>query len=581
MGERSASMLELKALRAPQGQYDVAVLGGGLAGLTMALQLKQTRPETRVLVTDKRAEPAPEAAFKVGESSVEVGAHYYREVVGMRDHLEQAQLRKLGLRYLFPAGDKGDITKRVEFCTPAHLAAFTHQIDRGRFENELFRRCLKAGADAFRGWRVQDVDVGDPHTVKLSQEDEETSVTARWIVDASGRANILRRKLDIGTETGHNINAAWIRLAGGLDWEEWGAGDEEWLDRMPERGLRRLSTTHLVDEGYWLWLIQLASGPISIGVCADPRVHPWEEIESFDAFMNWIRENEPQLYAEIDGRREDVLDFLRVKDFSYASERVFSADRWTLVGEAGGFIDAFYSPGSDFIAYMNCWSNELICHDLDGGEADLEERVEFYNDFFFRNFNTTIALYLDNYQFFGNAQVLIAKVVYDSLNYFTFLGSPFVHGKLTKREDIERLLPLAEPMIALLVRMQDLFKDWHGLDQNQWEGVSVLSNQLKPYIEAQEGIGLPGTDEELIERAKENIETLKALAVWIFHKAARNLPEPPDENAAINPLAVSLKPENWEADGLFADDGITLAQALERLPGIEEMDLEARGAVVA
>ena len=39
--------------------------------------------------TDKRTEPAPEAAFKVGESSVEVGAHYYREVIGMRDHLEQ------------------------------------------------------------------------------------------------------------------------------------------------------------------------------------------------------------------------------------------------------------------------------------------------------------------------------------------------------------------------------------------------------------------------------------------------------------------------------------------------------------
>ena len=160
MEDRSASMLELKALHVPHGHYDVAVLGGGLAGLSMAIQLKLARPETRVLVTDKRTEPAPEAAFKVGESSVEVGAHYYREVVGMRDHLEQAQLRKHGLRFLLPAGDNSDITKRVEFCTPAHLAAYTHQIDRGRFENELFRRCLKHGAEAFRGWRVQDVEIG-------------------------------------------------------------------------------------------------------------------------------------------------------------------------------------------------------------------------------------------------------------------------------------------------------------------------------------------------------------------------------------------------------------------------------------
>jgi flavin-dependent dehydrogenase len=582
MEDRSASMLEGMALRVPHGHYDVAVLGGGLAGLTMALHLKRTRPETRVLVTDKRTEPAPEAAFKVGESSVEVGAHYYREVIGMRDHLEQAQLRKLGLRFLLPAGDNSDITKRVEFCTPAHLAAFTHQIDRGRFENELFRRCLKAGADAFRGWRVQDVEIGaDAHRIVVTQEDAETSFTARWIVDASGRGNILRRKLDLGTDTGHHINAAWIRLAGGLDFEDWGADDPEWVERMPETGLRRLSTTHLIDEGYWLWLIQLASGPISIGVCADPRFHPYEEIETYEGFMNWVKDHEPQLYAAIDGRREDVLDFLRVKDFSYASSRVFSTDRWTLVGEAAGFIDALYSPGSDFIALTNTWSNELICHDLDGGEADLEERVEFYNNFFFRVFNTTIELYRDNYQLFGDAQVMVAKVVFDSLNYFTFLGSPFVHGKMAKKEDLEKFLPIVETVLPLIPRMQELFRDWHALERTQYEGVSVLSKQLEPYIWGQEEIGLPGTDEELLERAVQKTKTIRALAVWIFHKAAKNLPEPPDENVAINPLGISLHPERWEADGLFSGEGLTLAQALEQLPGIEEMDLEGRGAVVA
>ena len=44
MEDRSASMLELKALEVPKGHYDVAVLGGGLAGLTMAIQLKQAVP---------------------------------------------------------------------------------------------------------------------------------------------------------------------------------------------------------------------------------------------------------------------------------------------------------------------------------------------------------------------------------------------------------------------------------------------------------------------------------------------------------------------------------------------------------
>src|ERR1700727_1892714 len=191
MAERSASMPEVKAIRLPKDRYGVRIPGCGLAGLSRATQPKLARPQTSVLVTDKRAEPAPEAAFKVGESSVEIGAYYYREMVGMRDHLERYQQRKLGLRFFLPAGDNSDITKRVEFCTPGHLDAFTHQIDRGRFENELFRRAKKVGADAFRGWRLQDVSLGeDRHTILMSQEDEEVIATARWIVDASGRANI-------------------------------------------------------------------------------------------------------------------------------------------------------------------------------------------------------------------------------------------------------------------------------------------------------------------------------------------------------------------------------------------------------
>ena len=579
--DRSASMLEVKAIDAPHGHYDVAILGGGLAGLTIALQLKRERPETRVLVTDKRTEPAPEAAFKVGESSVEIGAYYYREMVGMRDHLERYQQRKLGLRFFMPAGDNSDITKRVEFCTPGHLDAFTHQIDRGRFENELFRRARKAGADAFRGWRVQDVSLGaDNHTILMSHEGEECIATARWVVDASGRANILRRKLGVGegVDTGHHCNAAWIRLAGGLDFEDW-TDDEEWLGRMPEKGLRIHSTSHLIQPGYWLWLIQLESGPISIGVCADPRFHPWEEISSFDAWMEWMRRNEPQLHAALEGRRADVLDFLRVQDYSYGSTRFFSPDRWTLVGEAGAFLDALYSPGSDFIAFSNTFSCELIERELDG--EDVTELCDFYNDFYLALFNTTAHLYRDNFQLFGNPQVMVAKFVFDSSTYFSGIGNAWCHERMRKPEDIDRLYTVLGPAIEMLPRMQELFRDWHALENTPFEGVSVLPKALAPYIQAQADMAHPAEGEEVFENSRKNVEYLKALAVWIFHRAARNLPDPPDESRPINPLAISLHPERWEADGLFSDDGISLVQALEMLPGIEEMDLQKRGAVAA
>ena len=56
-------------------QADVVILGGGLAGLTLAIQLRQRDPSLAVTVLERRAHPVREAAFKVGESTVEIGAH--------------------------------------------------------------------------------------------------------------------------------------------------------------------------------------------------------------------------------------------------------------------------------------------------------------------------------------------------------------------------------------------------------------------------------------------------------------------------------------------------------------------------
>ena len=98
-------------------------------------------------------------------------------------------------------------------------------------------------------------------------------------------------------------------------------------------------------------MIPLSSGPISIGIVADPRFHPWEEMNTLDAAIDWIRQHEPQLGESLDARRDQVEDFLKVEDFSYGTKRSFYGDdRWCLVGEAGPFLDPFYSPGSDYIA---------------------------------------------------------------------------------------------------------------------------------------------------------------------------------------------------------------------------------------
>jgi hypothetical protein len=136
-------------------------------------------------------------------------------------------------------------------------------------------------------------------------------------------------------------------------------------------------------------------------------------------------------------------------------------------------------------------------------------------------------------------------------------------------------------VIELIPNMQQLFRDWNELEQRQFEGVSVFSKQLTPYIEAQRGLAKPAKGDEVFEIPRSAVPYVDAPAVWIFHRAARNLPNPPDENRPVNLKAISLHSERWEQDGLYAQEGISLIQVRETLPGIEEMDLEASGAVAA
>ncbi|MDP6909077.1 MAG: NAD(P)-binding protein, partial [Flavobacteriales bacterium] len=78
--------------------YDVVICGGGLAGLTLSYQLKQESPQITIAVIEKTVRPLPDATLKIGESSVEIGAHYFSDVLGLKSYLEEKQLPKLGLR---------------------------------------------------------------------------------------------------------------------------------------------------------------------------------------------------------------------------------------------------------------------------------------------------------------------------------------------------------------------------------------------------------------------------------------------------------------------------------------------------
>ena len=438
---------------------DVIVFGGGLAGMSAALQLKQLRPETKIVLAEKRTFPVPEGAYKVGESAAEVGAHYLKEGIGFRQHMEEEQIRKFSLRIFSPSNGNSDITRRPEFgfCRLSPLR--TYQIDRGRLENALAKAVDDAGVEFLQGHSVSAFDIGpDRHTATVKDDQGRTrDYSARWIIDASGRVSLLRRQLGLTVDIPHDVNASWFRVPYRLTVDEW-SDDEAWKARVPN-GRRWASTCHLVGEGYWIWLIPLASGSHSVGVVADPNFVPFEKIRRYDTLLDWLREKEPQLAEHLPDTEGGLLDFRKLKNYAYGTRRGMSPNRWALTGEAGLFLDPLFSTGFDFIAVANTLSTRLIKGALDD-EPDVKKRLKAYNRFYLGQFMGWEPAFAGQYEIFRDPQATSAKMVWDNASYFMFPVPMITSGHFLDYEFTARMVDIFRPHFDMNVHMQNMFRQW-------------------------------------------------------------------------------------------------------------------------
>ena len=436
---------------------DVVILGGGLAGLTLALQLRARLPSLSVTVLERNAHPVPEAAHKVGESTVEIGAHYLDTVLGLKAHLREAQLKKFGFRFFFSDGARS-VDAVTELGASRYLQTPGYQLDRGILENHLGEQVREQGMAFVTGCTVQEVRLADDgaHQVRYVHQGADHELAADWVVDASGRAGLLRRQLGLQIDNGHHVNAAWFRLAARIDVDDW-SNDAAWHARCDYRE-RWLSTNHLVGPGYWVWLIPLASGSHSVGIVADEKMHPLRGFNSFERACAWLDEHQPQLAQVVREARGTLQDFIALRRFSYGCKRVFSARRWALTGEAGLFLDPFYSPGTDFIAISNTYITELVARERAG--QSIEMHAHLFEQIYLSFYESTLALYRDQYALFGDADVMPAKVIWDYTYYWGILCQFFFQRRLADVAALSRLRRELAAVQAMNLEVQALLRAW-------------------------------------------------------------------------------------------------------------------------
>ena len=489
--------------------YDVVIMGGGMAGSGLARQLKRQNPSIRILVVEKNTFPCPEIAFKVGESVTELGSYYLREILGLHEHLEDQQIEKAGVRYFFTHGKNEEIERRFEVGLKNFPPVPGYQLDRGRLENYLYEENQRNGVTFWDSCSVKDVNIGKLHNIVVERSGETHAVTARWVIDASGRGGVLKRKLDIGETTEHASSSSWLRVSGIVDVEDW-SEDPVWKRRITQ-GVRQAGTIHLMGKGYWVWIIVLPSHATSIGVVADPEYHHLSEFSTKDRMLAWLRKHEPQCAAAIDARRSDIQDFLAVKHFSHGCKRIFSKDRWCVTGEAGVFVDPFYSPGTDFISINNTLICDLIGRDLKGD--DITALSEQYNFNLLGLFRLYLNTYQNQYPVMGNAQVMLAKIIWDWAIYWGVNAFLFFRGN--KSFDLQWLASVQEEMRhfnELNNSMQRLFKEWNKVEN------AVITDQLFSLLDLQflyklhTGLVVDLEDDACRVQLAENIQALENLA---------------------------------------------------------------------
>jgi flavin-dependent dehydrogenase len=527
-------------------KYDVVVLGGGLAGLALSLQLRKQKPDISILVLERRGEAASTAAHKVGESTVELGTHYLREVLDLKGYLEEHELPKHGLRFFFKSNTKEDITSRVELGPRLRLPVPSHQLDRGTLENYMAKLTQERGTEYVLGGKVTDVEInpdGD-HTVTYQKDGQDIKVTCKWVADASGRASVLKRKLGFSKPMEHHTNAVWWRLKGVVDIDEW-TENPQWKGFL-EPHLRYLSTVHFMDKGYWLWVIPLGSKNTSIGIVADPEVHPLDTFNKYEKALEWMKVNEPLAYKMLEpfGRGEGLLDFMSLKHYAHHTERVYSADRWGVTGEAGAFLDPLYSPGTDFISLNNTWLSDLILRDLAG--EDIATRAAIYEQSHLAWVDAWIPVYQNKYLLMGNTQIMVVKIFWDWAIYWSipchlFANKAFVNLKVLKELFTSAKAP-GRKFAELNRVMQNFFLEWLPFENQVFEKRYIDPFDLAVLREFQQGIEVQRESEDLLDQVERNIAVLEQMAVAVFRLVSAEVKGTPLD-MKVNPYTITLNGE--------------------------------------
>lgn len=517
---------------AVRSRFDVVIVGAGLAGLTLSRQLLLDTNKTVLLLDRRDAVPGP--TQKVGESLVQLSGYYLAKVLDMEEYLLRNHYLKYNLRFHWPT--EGLDNKRIEdYCRSfirlgSNIPTF--QLDRNKFEAELLRvNSLDERFEFSAGLRDLDVmlaEDGGEHVVRFNGRE----IRANWVVDASGRGAMLKRKLELVKPNDIRHGSTWCWVEGLVNIEK--------LTDVPRRDVRVnrtrmktghmphfLATNHFCGEGQWFWVIPL-HGITSLGLVYDKKVIDSNSVNTAKKMIDYACEKWPLFASDLPNRK--IVDEGRFYDYSYDARQTISPKRWAMTGEAGRFSDPLYSPGSDLISIYNTLIVDAVQTDC---QETLERKCKVDEMIMRVMYEAYVPSYAVSYDCLGDRQAFTLKYGWELAVYFGFYVMPFINDMFTNEQFIPHFLRkfgLLGPINKNLQMLLSGYFQWKKTHRGRESQVMLNDFYEMPWLKNSEPlfykVGL--TAEECADTLDMHFDNLKQYAKWIAAQVYADVLEMPE-----------------------------------------------------
>ncbi|WDE09096.1 NAD(P)/FAD-dependent oxidoreductase [Thalassomonas viridans] len=431
-------------------EYDVVIVGAGWAGLALARQLKRENADLRII----QLEASTEFKAKIGEATVEITGHYFLKKLGLANYLYRHQLPKNALRFFFDTPEHSlpieQMSEQGTVYIPPHPA---FQLERATFEAALMEMNREDGITILQGARMTgfELDHQDGHTVNFKYQDQVHQVRGKWLVDASGRAGVITKKMK--SHNRENVpmhSSAWGRFRGVKDFDS--AGTRAWQDKASSRFL---STNHFTGHGYWIWFIPLKSGLTSIGIVCDKTKVESPPLKEAD-FIAKLKEHTAIADLIEDAEMED---FEAWGQLAYRGNGVVNRERWGATGFSAMFLDPLLSGGGDVIAMSNDNLSKLILADFanpdkEAAQTALDEGVPYANAMLNYYYQFLYAQLMNLYPVLDCARLCSPVMAYINATYFITNAWDYLEGNFTDYPHFDKNAYIRRGSYALEMMMQ-------------------------------------------------------------------------------------------------------------------------------